>query len=77
MEEISTKAKGIGLKTWKEIIYFAVQHDVFQPGIDVNEAKDRLFQHVELYNALLEAIEISKDVIENVQGREYTDEIPF
>lgn len=77
LEEISTKAKGIGLKTWKEVIYFAVQHDVFQPGIDVNEAKDRLFQHVELYNALLEAIEISKDVEENVQGREYTDEIPF
>jgi len=77
LDEISTKAKGIGLGTWKEIIYFAVKSDVFQPGVDVSEAKERLFQHIELYNALLEAIEVSKDVMENVQEEGYSDEIPF
>jgi len=77
LKEISTKAKGIGLKTWKEIIYFAVKSDVFQPGIDVSEAKDRLFQHVELYNALLEAIEVSEDVKKNVQEEGYSNDIPF
>lgn len=77
LKEIFTKAKEIGLGTWKEIIYFAVKSDIFQPGIDVSEAKDRLFQHTELYNALLEAIEVSKDVKENVQKEGYSDEIPF
>lgn len=77
LKEISIKAKGIGLKTWKEIIYFAVKSDVFQPGIDVSEAKERLFQHTELYNTLLEAIEVSKDVMENVKKGGPTDEIPF
>ena len=78
LKEIFTKAKEVGLKTWKEIIYFAVKSDVFQPGIDVSEAKERLFQHTELYNALLEAIEVEKAVRENISGgEEPTDDIPF
>lgn len=77
LKEIFIKAKGVGLGTWKEIIYFAVKSDIFQPGIDVSEAKDRLFQHAELYNALSQAIEVRKDVMENVQREEPTDEIPF
>ncbi len=77
LSSLLEKAKEVGLKTWKEVIYFAVKSDIFQPGIDISEAKDRLFQHAELHNALLQAIEISKDVRENVQGEEPTDEIPF
>lgn len=77
LSSLLEKAKGVGLKTWREVIYFAVQSDVFQPGIGISEAKDRLFQHTELYNALLEAIEISKDVKENVQKEGYSDDIPF
>lgn len=77
LSSLLEKAKEVGLKTWKEVIYFAVKSDIFQPGTDISEAKDRLFQHAELYNALLQAIEVSKDVRENVQREKPTDDIPF
>jgi len=75
---IFIKAKEVDLEDWKNIIYFAVKSDVFNPGINIEEAKERLFQHKELYDALLEAIQAKKEILENIPSDdELTEDIPF
>lgn len=81
LKNIMDIAKKADLDTWGKIAKFAIESEIFGVDIKTEEIKTRLCKIEALYDALIEALNTRKDIVEDVKNRgsneEATEEIPF